>query len=67
MKTIDWNTVRAAVDVLAQRAPSPALAFANAFAGSPSPSPKVAPPVAQVIAPSLPEQPLDEFREFKWD
>ncbi|MCU0698633.1 MAG: hypothetical protein MUC96_19200 [Myxococcaceae bacterium] len=59
MSPIDWNTIRAALDTLAGR---------KSVTAAPTPRaelPRFVPPPR--VEPSMPEQPLDEFREFKWE
>jgi hypothetical protein len=59
MTAIDWNAVRRALDAVAGRAPSPTQAATR------PPEPRFVPPPR--VEATLPEQPLDEFREFKWE
>ncbi|MDX2011129.1 MAG: hypothetical protein SFW67_13100 [Myxococcaceae bacterium] len=60
MSPIDWNALRAALDTLAGRKSA-------VIATSPPRAelPRFVPPPR--VEPSTPEQPLDEFREFKWE
>jgi hypothetical protein len=61
MNPIDWNALRRALDTLAGRATT----LTQAAPPPRAPPPAFIPPPR--LEPSMPEQPLDEFREFKWE